>query len=206
MLLLAETRFYGEALETVLSLHRIEAESQWGLFLDDPAPASARPSIVVVDVAAENRARTVRAVRRVFPSARVVALAVRETTGEIVPVVAAGAGACIPPGGTLRDVVDAIAAVAAGRKWFTSKATGILLRAREVPHSDVAEPPLTPREREVLSLVEKGLSNQQIARRLSIRLPTVKNHVHHIFRKMAVQSRAEAAAKARGSRGGPQQA
>lgn len=203
MLLLAETRFYGEALEDVLSLRRIETASQWGWFLESPSPPDdPPPSVVVLDVAAENRPGTVRAVLRLFPSTRVVALSVRDSASEIVPVVTAGAGACVPPDGTLGDVVDAIAAVAAGRRWFTSKATGILLRSRGGPAADVAEPPLTARERQVLALVERGLSNKQIAKRLSISLPTVKNHVHHILRKMSVQSRAEAAARARGSRAG----
>ena len=58
--------------------------------------------------------------------------------------------------------------------------------------------PLTTREREILELIDEGLSNKQIAQRLRIELPTVKNHVHRTFsRKLRVQRRAEAAAIAR---------
>lgn len=54
---------------------------------------------------------------------------------------------------------------------------------------------LTSREREVLRLVGEGLSNREIAERTSLRLPTVKNHVHHVLQKLQVRTR-EAAVKA----------
>ena len=53
---------------------------------------------------------------------------------------------------------------------------------------------LTARELEVLSLLDEGLSNKQIARRLCIELATVKNHVHHILEKLQVGRRGEATA------------
>ena len=46
-------------------------------------------------------------------------------------------------------------------------------------------------------MVAHGLSNKEIARALCIELPTVKNHLHHIFEKLRIQRRAEAAAWAR---------
>lgn len=51
---------------------------------------------------------------------------------------------------------------------------------------------LTPREQEVLQLLAAGLQNKEIARRLSIALPTVKNHVHKILDKLEVERRREA--------------
>ena len=56
---------------------------------------------------------------------------------------------------------------------------------------------LTVREREILGLVAEGLSNKQIARRLSIRLSTVKNHVHSIMKKLDVRERGEAVIRLR---------
>jgi DNA-binding NarL/FixJ family response regulator len=56
---------------------------------------------------------------------------------------------------------------------------------------------LTTREREVLPLIEEGLSNKEIAAVLSIEIPTVKNHVHSVLAKLDVHRRSAAAARAR---------
>ena len=53
---------------------------------------------------------------------------------------------------------------------------------------------LSPREREVASLVAEGCSNKQIARRLAISEPTVKDHVHRILTKTGCPNRAAVAA------------
>ena len=57
---------------------------------------------------------------------------------------------------------------------------------------DAAFASLSPREREVLSLITEGLGNAQIAERLSISEKTVRNHVSKLFDKLGVQSRAQA--------------
>lgn len=51
---------------------------------------------------------------------------------------------------------------------------------------------LTPRERELLALMTKGLANQQIATALGLALPTVKFHITNILGKLAVDNRTEA--------------
>lgn len=57
---------------------------------------------------------------------------------------------------------------------------------------DATTDTLTPREIEILELLEQGLTNQQIASRLSLTLHTVKNHVHNLLSKLGVASRSEA--------------
>jgi DNA-binding NarL/FixJ family response regulator len=58
---------------------------------------------------------------------------------------------------------------------------------------------LTTRELEVGELIEKGLSNKEIATQLSIAVTTVKNHVHSILERLKVQRRGEAASLVRSS-------
>ena len=60
------------------------------------------------------------------------------------------------------------------------------------PNPDSSLEALTPRETEILHLIEQGLTNQQIASRLSLTVHTVKNHVHSLLGKIGVASRAEA--------------
>ncbi|CAN5846130.1 hypothetical protein BH23CHL8_BH23CHL8_21360 [soil metagenome] len=60
-----------------------------------------------------------------------------------------------------------------------------------------AFPELTDREREVLELVARGMSNQQITHRLVVSPKTVRNHISNIFSKMQVRDRAEAIVRAR---------
>ena len=57
--------------------------------------------------------------------------------------------------------------------------------------------PLTPRELEVLALICDGLSNREIADRLTVALNTVKKHTSHIYGKLGVTSRAQAMVQAR---------
>lgn len=73
--------------------------------------------------------------------------------------------------------------------------TGDDLRKTYIPDRPYAEP-LSPRELEVLTLIVDGLSNQQIADKLIISLPTTKTHVRNILNKLAVDDRTQAAVHA----------
>jgi LuxR family maltose regulon positive regulatory protein len=57
--------------------------------------------------------------------------------------------------------------------------------------------PLTSREQEVLALIAEGLSNREIAARLFIEVGTVKGYVHSLLRKLGVENRTKAVARAR---------
>jgi DNA-binding NarL/FixJ family response regulator len=56
---------------------------------------------------------------------------------------------------------------------------------------------LTGREREIVSFIDEGLSNKEIARHLSIEVSTVKNHVHNILEKLHVTRRGKIPARVR---------
>jgi LuxR family maltose regulon positive regulatory protein len=91
----------------------------------------------------------------------------------------------------------------AARKGVTPGYVGKVLSVYEGTKAAAPKQPseliesLTERELEVLRLVAAGLSNRQIAEQLVVSLGTTKSHIHHIFGKLDVSSRTEAAARAR---------
>ena len=88
------------------------------------------------------------------------------------------------------DLAQAIRAAKNGISTYASEVTDILVQSVRQPHSIFAE--LTPREREVLGLMVKGLGNNEIANHLVITLSTTKSHVSNILSKLNVTSRTEA--------------
>jgi DNA-binding NarL/FixJ family response regulator len=88
------------------------------------------------------------------------------------------------------EVLAGIRAVARGESPINPRAARALLGARRAaPTTDE----LSPREREVLSLVRQGLANKQIARRLDISERTVKAHLTSVFQRIGVADRTQAA-------------
>ncbi|MCW2698072.1 MAG: two component transcriptional regulator, LuxR family [Modestobacter sp.] len=100
-------------------------------------------------------------------------------------------------GYVLKDV-DAIALVAAiravrrGESAFDSHSAAMVVRTLHAPAAVPAPSDLTAREREVLTLLARGLSNEAIGRELYISATTAKFHVGNLMRKLAVSRRAEA--------------
>ena len=100
-------------------------------------------------------------------------------------------------GYVLKDV-DAVALVAAiravhrGESAFDSHSAAMVVRSLSTPAAAPAPTELTAREREVLALLARGLSNEAIGRELYISATTAKFHVGNLMRKLAVSRRAEA--------------
>jgi DNA-binding NarL/FixJ family response regulator len=99
----------------------------------------------------------------------------------------------------LAEVVKAIASVAVGDSVVPPSMLGPLLRGlidrqREEERALEKLDRLTPREREVLTLVAEGLDDHRIAERLTISPETARTHVHRILRKLEVRSRIDAIA------------
>jgi len=100
------------------------------------------------------------------------------------------------PSLSVRAATDAV--LAAARRSGILRTTDIGASCPET----ISRPPesaLTPREREIMVLLDQGISNKEIARRLGIQLSTVKNHVHHILEKLHADRRGQAVALARGA-------
>jgi len=95
------------------------------------------------------------------------------------------------PDASLPELIAAIHAAARSRVIKLSNRFDAL-------HQPGGEHSLTAREREIVKLIDRGFSNKEIARDLNMAVSTVKNHVHHILKKLAVARRGQAAAVVRG--------
>ena len=169
------------------------------------------PDVVVMDLAMPGRgglAATAELVARGC-RAHILVLTMSGEDSAVLAAVRAGARGYLVKGVGPDEVVAAVRSVAAGHAVFGPELAGRVLDLLARPGGPAAEPldapELSVREREVLELVARGLSNQQIAQRLFLSPITVRNHVSHILRKLHVADRAQAVSRARraGLGGGP---
>jgi two-component system nitrate/nitrite response regulator NarL len=176
------------------------------------APASAevpeeireqRPDAVLLDNAIAGGLSMVRAIVEQVPSTKVVVFAVAEADAQVIACAEAGAAAYVPTDASVEDLVVMLESAVRGELMCSPRVAATLFNrlatlasARENWHD---RPPLTGREVEIMRLIDQGLSNKEIGRRLSIETATVKNHVHNILEKLHVHRRGEAAAYARRS-------
>ena len=125
---------------------------------------------------------------------RVVILSAALSDEDVLAALRLGARGIVPKEVAPEQVVEAIRSVHTGEQWVEPRISARLLgaAARGGDAGDAAEA-LTPREIELVKLVAAGLRNKEIAAKLSITEGTVKLHLHHIYRKLKVQSRVELA-------------
>ena len=160
-----------------------------------------RPDLVLMDVRMpdlDGLAAT-RAIKQECPGTSVILVTMHENADYLLEAIKAGAAGYVLKGATKRELVSAVRRVLAGESVLEPDLTSQLLRrlARE-PRRDAPTPaePLTPREREVLRLVARGYTNQEIATELTLSLSTVKTHLEHIIAKLDVSDRTQAAVRA----------
>jgi DNA-binding NarL/FixJ family response regulator len=121
--------------------------------------------------------------------ARVLMFSTFARDDEVQAALRAGALGYLQKTSSREDLLSAIRTVARGEKWLP---TDLETRLRE----RTAEPEITPREREILTLVTQGNANKEIAAILGIGEDTVKQHVSRILGKLKVNDRAQATAEA----------
>jgi DNA-binding NarL/FixJ family response regulator len=125
-----------------------------------------------------------------FPGTRIVVLANRPTAAECNQMLSFGATACLSKETEGRDVINAIHLASRGMHVLPrSAAAGGGADSLSLEGSDL----LTPREADVLELLQDGQTNAQIAHALSIGVETVRTHARNIYRKLGISSRRDLA-------------
>ncbi len=199
VLIAADIRLYREGLAQILSGHDnigvvgATASAQETL----AAVPGTHPDVVLLDMAMPESLTVVRVLADAEPAVKVVALAVAESEQDVIACAEAGVAGYVLREGSLGDLLATVESVSRGEAICSPRMTATLLRRLALLAGGRPQTPLTARELEIVRLVDQGLSNKDIARRLCIEVATVKNHVHNVLEKLQVHRRGEAAARLR---------
>ena len=145
-----------------------------------------QPSLLVVDkgVGVPTLTSWVRLLNAAAKPTAVIVWGVPMSESEALRFLQAGAAGVIRKTAPLGDLAGCIQAVAAGGNWMESD----VLRDSHLPFR-TRRTALTPREVQVMDLVERGYKNREIGQSLGIRTGTVKIHLKHIFEKTGIRGR-----------------
>ena len=164
-----------------------------------------RPDVVLMDLRMP-RADGIQATARLrdrCPEIPVLVLTTFDDDANLFGALRAGAAGYLLKDVSSETLVSAIHAATRGEAFLQSTVTGRVVaafaRLMEAggPKAEALVLPLSPREREIVSLLGSGASNKEIADRLNLAEGTVKNHVTSILTKLDVRDRTQAALRAR---------
>jgi two-component system response regulator NreC len=159
--------------------------------------AELRPDVVLMDVSMGDMdgVEATRRIKRRTPEVNVLALTVHEEEAYFFEMLTAGASGYVPKRASPQILLTAIAIVAQGQVFLHPAVAGALVQeylqeGRSGARKRVYDG-LTPRQREVLTLIAEGLSNQEIAEDLDISVRTVERHRENIMKRLNLHSRVE---------------
>lgn len=159
-----------------------------------------RPDAVLFDIHGDKSLRDAQAITAQFPDIHMLAIALPEISERVIACIDAGFNGYFPRDASLEDLYPTIERMLQGEcRCSPQLAVRIFkeLRNRSRSQVQIQIDELTKRESEVLELLGHGMCNKEIARQLDISAATVKNHLHHVFRKLQVSGRVQAIAKLR---------
>ncbi len=155
-----------------------------------------QPHVILMDIALPDidGFAVTEEIKRVLPHAAILALTMHESDEYFFKMLHAGASGYVPKKAAPTDLLTAIRTVHAGQVFLYPSVAKALVRDY-VSHArvtgDATLDGLTEREQEVLTLIADGLSNQDLADKLTISVKTVERHRANIMAKLNLHSRAE---------------
>jgi len=159
-----------------------------------------RPDVAVLDLQmpGQDGFAATREITRRMPEVAVLVLTMFTDDESVFAAMRAGARGYVVKGAEQDEIGRAIRAVASGEAIFGPGVAQRVLQYFSAPQTAVDPfPELTGREREILDLLARTLSNSAIARRLGLSPKTVANHISSILAKLQVADRAQAVLRAR---------
>ncbi|MFP7169774.1 response regulator transcription factor [Terribacillus sp. 7520-G] len=154
-----------------------------------------KPDIILMDLVMD-RMDGIEATRQIvtaWPEAKVIVVTSFLDDDKVYPALEAGAASYLLKTSKATEIAKAIRSTYNGNAVFEPEVTNKVMARMRQPQAPALHETLTAREREVLLLIAKGRSNQEIASELFIALKTVKVHVSNILSKLEVQDRTQAA-------------
>ncbi len=156
-----------------------------------------RPDVVILDIAMPGLGgidATAR-IRRELPRTRIIGLSVHEESRYVTEMLKAGASGYLVKTCAFRELIEAVQAVRSGETYLSSKVAGQVVSTLVSGAGDedvsAGAAQLSPREREVLSLLAEGKTSKQIARDLDVTPRTIDLHRQNIMKKLDLNSVAE---------------
>ncbi len=154
-----------------------------------------KPDVLLLDITMPemNGFQAATEVLRVSPATRIVILTASEEGDDLMAAMKAGALGYVVKGAGAGEIIEAVLSASRGEAYITPKMAGSLLREMTQKPSNDPLAELTERERQVLELVARGLSNKEVGAELGLAEKTVKHYLTAVLQKLHVRSRVEAA-------------
>lgn len=208
ILLVDDHALFREGIASVLnSQHDMEVVGEASDGLEAVVMArKLRPDVILMDVSmpGSDGLEATRQIKQELPEARIVMLTVHDEDEKLFDAVRYGAQGYLLKTIRAAQLVEMIYAAHQGEAAINPLLASRILEefrhltpAENAPEGGLSDELLTPREREVLTLVARGLIDREIARQLTVSVYTVKSHVRSILQKLHVATRHEAARLAR---------
>ena len=199
VILVDDGRLNRECLAAQLGTQALDVDAAWDLSTLFSAVDAGAPDVILLNMETADSSTLLQVALDINAATKVVAFGLSmDRESEIVATAEAGVAGLHLRTESFEQLCALVRNANTGQAQCSSEVSAILMRrvyslaAQSNP--DATTDSLTARENEILTLLDQGLTNQQIASRLSVTLHTVKNHVHSLLTKLGVGSRAEAVA------------